>query len=330
MSELLIAPLLHGEPPTPSTRPRVGGPASLIEPAGPASASCAVVRQPLGAAAQELSSGNGLPCWRGLGDERTASVWNALHRGLLDRFGKAGRIDGQRALVAPSSIPATQGQATGPNSTACGTAGTEHHVITEGHGLPPAVRVAGANWHEWAVFVDLVDAVPPIRDPSGRPRMRPTKLHAGTQCAIPRCWHFPHRREIPVRIARIGNEPTGGLGHHRRGSTAPVPGCDPSDSWPSTTRSGSAPDSGATLRTRYRERGGAPSCQREASAHRREPLQACSAVGPGFMTKHLSGLTRSATCCPSSTRVCVSRFGSSMVSISPVRSPTVYRRAEPK
>ncbi len=82
-------------------------------------------------------------------------------------------------------------------------------------GIPLARLVTGANRHDSAVFEDLVDAIPPIKRPRGRPRKRPDKLHADKAYDIPRCRRALRRRGIRVRIARTGKDSSARLGRHR-------------------------------------------------------------------------------------------------------------------
>jgi IS5 family transposase len=65
------------------------------------------------------------------------------------------------------------------------------------------------------VFETLVDSIPPIRRPRGRPRKRPAKLHADKAYDIPRCRRALSRRHIMIRIARKGIESSQKLGRHR-------------------------------------------------------------------------------------------------------------------
>jgi transposase len=103
----------------------------------------------------------------------------------------------------------------GPNPTDRGKPGTKRHLITDRQGIPLASRVTGANRHDSMVFEALVDAVPPIRQPSGQRRKRPAKLHADKAYDIPRCRCFLRRRRIKVRIARCGIDASQRLGRHR-------------------------------------------------------------------------------------------------------------------
>ena len=87
--------------------------------------------------------------------------------------------------------------------------------MVDRRGTPLAVCLTGANRHDSVVFEALVDAIPAIRRPRGRPRKRPAKLHADKADDIPRCRQSLRRRHITVRIARKGIEPRDRLGRHR-------------------------------------------------------------------------------------------------------------------
>jgi transposase len=65
------------------------------------------------------------------------------------------------------------------------------------------------------VFEALLDAVPPIRQPNGRRRKRPAKLHADKAYDIPRCRQALTQRHIRIRIARKKVESSQRLGRHR-------------------------------------------------------------------------------------------------------------------
>jgi transposase len=78
-----------------------------------------------------------------------------------------------------------------------------------------ATLLTGANRHDSTVFEDLLDTVPPIRQPNGRRRKRPDKAHADKAYDIPRCRRALSRRHIRVRIARKGIDSSARLGRHR-------------------------------------------------------------------------------------------------------------------
>lgn len=75
--------------------------------------------------------------------------------------------------------------------------------------------MTGANRHDSLVFEALIDTIPAITRPRGRPRKRPEKLHADKAYDIPRCRRFLRRRHIKVRIARKGIDTSERLGRHR-------------------------------------------------------------------------------------------------------------------
>jgi transposase len=103
----------------------------------------------------------------------------------------------------------------GPNPTDRGKAGTKHHLITDRQGIPLAALLSGANRHDSVVFEVLLDAVPPIRSPSGQRRRRPAKVHADKAYDLPRCRGALARRHITSRIARKGIDSSQRLGRHR-------------------------------------------------------------------------------------------------------------------
>ena len=82
-------------------------------------------------------------------------------------------------------------------------------------GITLASLLSGANRHDSVVFAELLDAIPPIRQPNGRRRKRPGKLHADKAYDIPRCRRALRRRHIQVRIARKGVDSSQRLGRHR-------------------------------------------------------------------------------------------------------------------
>jgi transposase len=81
-----------------------------------------------------------------------------------------------------------------------------------------AVGLSAANTHDSLLLEPMVDAVPPIKGPRGRPgrpRKRPAKLHGDKGYDYPRCRRALRRRGIMPRIARRGIESSQRLGRHR-------------------------------------------------------------------------------------------------------------------
>ena len=124
----------------------------------------------------------------------------AGERGLTERPGQKG------------------GEATGPNPTDRGKAGSKYHLVVDRTGIPLAIRLSSANAHDATQLLPLVDAIPPIIGPRGkpgRPRKRPVKLHADKAYDYPALRRALRARGITPRIARRGIESSERLGRHR-------------------------------------------------------------------------------------------------------------------
>jgi transposase len=90
--------------------------------------------------------------------------------------------------------------------------------VADGRGAPLAALSTAANVNEGTVLARLVDAIPPLRPPRGRPgrpRRRPAKLHADLGYASRRNRALLRRRGIAPRIARKGIESRTRLGRYR-------------------------------------------------------------------------------------------------------------------
>jgi len=87
--------------------------------------------------------------------------------------------------------------------------------VVDRAGTPLAVCLTGANVHDSTVFEALLDAIPPIKRPSGRRRKRPAKVHADKAYDSRRCRRALTRRHIKVRVARKGIDSSAKLGRHR-------------------------------------------------------------------------------------------------------------------
>ena len=88
-------------------------------------------------------------------------------------------------------------------------------MVVDRRGLPLVAGLTGAERPDATVFEALVDAIPAVRQPNGRRRKRPRKLHADKAYDVRRCRRFLARRGIGVRIARKGVEDKARLGRHR-------------------------------------------------------------------------------------------------------------------
>ena len=90
--------------------------------------------------------------------------------------------------------------------------------MADRNGIPLAVRLSAANIHDATQLLPLVDAVPPIIGPRGkpgRPRKRPAKLHADKAYDSSALRNALRSRGITPRIARRGIDSSERLGRYR-------------------------------------------------------------------------------------------------------------------
>jgi transposase len=110
------------------------------------------------------------------------------------------------------------GGQTGPNPTDRGKRGSKYHLVVDGQGIPLAIRLSAANVHDATQLLPLLDAIPPIVGPRGkpgRPRKRPTKLHADKAYDAAEKRRALRSRGITPRIARRGIDSSERLGRYR-------------------------------------------------------------------------------------------------------------------
>ncbi len=87
---------------------------------------------------------------------------------VLAELRGADKIDWSHSAVDSSSIRAVGGgEATGPNPTDRARPGTKHHVLVDGHGVPLAVSITGANVPDVKQLLPLVVAIPEVRGKPG-------------------------------------------------------------------------------------------------------------------------------------------------------------------
>jgi transposase len=136
--------------------------------------------------------------------------------------GLAGRRGGHRLEPRQRRQPERPGQkggeATGPNPTDRGKPGSKYHLVVDKRGIPLAVCLSAANAHDATQLLPLVDQIPPIIGPRGRPgrpRKRPAKLHADKAYDASTLRRALRARGIAPRIARRGIDSSERLGRHR-------------------------------------------------------------------------------------------------------------------
>jgi transposase len=87
--------------------------------------------------------------------------------------------------------------------------------VSDRNGLPVHAEVSAANVNDHRLLEDVVDGITPVRQPIGRPRKRPIKLHGDKGYDYPACRRLLRARNITPRIARKGIESSTRLGRHR-------------------------------------------------------------------------------------------------------------------
>jgi transposase len=108
------------------------------------------------------------------------------------------------------------GAETGRNPTDRGKPGSKHHLIVDRRGTPLALPLLTAsNVPDVTTLVTMVDRIEPVRGRPGRPRRRPTKLHADLGYRSRANVRALRARGITPRIARKDIEARDRLGRHR-------------------------------------------------------------------------------------------------------------------
>jgi transposase len=168
---------------------------------------------------QELGCGSASTCWRRLRDWQASGVRERLHAVLLNWLGASGVIDWCRASLDSLSVRAKRGgDGTGPSPVDRGERGSTHHLVVDRNGVPLAVRLSAASVHDSKCHEPVIDAIPSITGPRGRPgrpRRRPAKLHADTAYDSSEKRRALRSRGIAPRIARRGIDSSERLGRYR-------------------------------------------------------------------------------------------------------------------
>jgi transposase len=94
--------------------------------------------------------------------------------------------------------------------------GSKRHLIVDGRGIPLAIEHTAANVHDSEMAIALIDGIPPIKQPRGRPRNRPDETLADRAYDAEEKIRQPlRRRQIKPLIAKRNSENGSGLGKFR-------------------------------------------------------------------------------------------------------------------
>ncbi len=167
------------------------------------------------------ASGNGVRQWHDLlASSSRLACRRRLAKNLADIAGQIGHgrryrlvCLGHRQLFRSRPF---WGAKTGPNPTDRGKNGSKRHLIVDGRGTPLAIEHTGANVHDSEMAIALVDGIPPIKQPQGRPRRRPDEVLADRAYDAEEKIRQPLRkRKIEPLIAKRNTEHGSGLGKFR-------------------------------------------------------------------------------------------------------------------
>jgi transposase len=151
-----------------------------------------------------------LKLWEELG------IWDRLHADLLGLLKRQGKLD-QGTVVVDSVILRAfgGGELTGKSPVDRGRKGSKHTIMVDSHGVPLAIRTAGANASDHTQIIPIVLDFPKVTGTPGRPKEGPDELYAdrgydsdGTRWLLRWLGMEPH-------IARRGAPHGSGLGKVR-------------------------------------------------------------------------------------------------------------------
>lgn len=122
-------------------------------------------------------------------------VWRRLWQSILAELQAEGQLDWERGVVDSSSVRAGHGgEKTGKSPVDRSKLGSKHHLLVEGRGVPLAVSLTGANRHDIAQLLTLVESLPRVRGKRGRPRQKPKRVQGDRAYDSE-----PHRRALKKR-----------------------------------------------------------------------------------------------------------------------------------
>jgi transposase len=104
--------------------------------------------------------------------------WDRLHADLLRLLRRAGKLDPDLVIVDAVILRAFGGELTGPSPVDRGKKGSKHTLLVDRHGVPLAIRTAGANASDHTQIIPLVLDFPKVTGKPGRPKELPDELYA--------------------------------------------------------------------------------------------------------------------------------------------------------
>lgn len=112
------------------------------------------------------------------------------------------------------------GLQTGPNPTDRAKLGSKRHVVRDGHGVPLAIQLTGANRNDSQQALALVDAIPSLQGKRGHPRHCPDRLLGDRGYDAEAIRQGLRARRIVPLLAKRNTENGSGLGPMAMGCRA--------------------------------------------------------------------------------------------------------------
>ena len=107
------------------------------------------------------------------------------------------------------------GKKTGPSPVDRRKAGSKHHLLTDGGGVPLSVVLTGANRNDITQLLPLMDGVQPVSGKRGHPRHRPNTVQGDRAYDSQGHREELNRRGIKALLAKRGVPHGSGLGKSR-------------------------------------------------------------------------------------------------------------------
>jgi transposase len=122
---------------------------------------------------------SGMTAHRCLRRWQLMGCWDRLHADLLRLLRKAGKLDPDLVIVASVILRAFGGgEKTGPSPGDRRKKGSKHTLLVDRHGVPLAIRTAGANASDHTQIIPIVRDFPKVGGKPGRPKEMPDELYA--------------------------------------------------------------------------------------------------------------------------------------------------------
>ena len=105
--------------------------------------------------------------------------WDRLHADLLRLLRQAGKLDPDLVIIDAVLVRAFGGgDLTGPSPVDRRKKGSKHTLMVDRHGVPLAIRTAGANASDHRQIIPLVRDFPKVTGKPGRPKELPDEAYA--------------------------------------------------------------------------------------------------------------------------------------------------------